>query len=343
MIKEILQEGFILKSKGYYKHAIEAFYRALTIDDSSIELFLEIAELYYLLGNEERALNYIEQVLNKDAAHIDSLKLLKRMFVNKQAWIEAEKTALNIYAISNSNEDLAEVLDFLNKQKKYSEVIEYQADEMDKEIIYQKAFAYFYAGSLDKAQEYINKALDLEKDSKLLLLKSKILFKKDLLEEALAVINEMPYEENNADYLNFAGLAKQYNFEFNESIKYFKQAIKISPNNDEYYYNCASTYFKMNDIAQAKKYYNLAISLSPDNPNYHFALANLYYAEKQYKRAFEELKYDFFESNLLKAIILYDTGYLALAKKMLLELESERPEDSILIKYKNRIEEELKI
>ena len=28
MIKELLQEGFLLKSKGYYKHAIEAFYKA---------------------------------------------------------------------------------------------------------------------------------------------------------------------------------------------------------------------------------------------------------------------------------------------------------------------------
>ena len=31
----------------------------------------------------------------------------------------------------------------------------------------------------------------------------------------------------------------------------------------------------------------------------------------------EELDYDFFEANLLKAIILYETGYVALAKKSL--------------------------
>ena len=34
MIKEILQEGFILKEKGYYKHAIEAFYKALEVDNA---------------------------------------------------------------------------------------------------------------------------------------------------------------------------------------------------------------------------------------------------------------------------------------------------------------------
>ena len=45
MIKELLQEGFILKTKGYYKHAIEAFYKALELDNSSPELLLEIADV----------------------------------------------------------------------------------------------------------------------------------------------------------------------------------------------------------------------------------------------------------------------------------------------------------
>ena len=45
MIKNLLKEGFILKSKGYYKHAIEAFYKALEIDNKSPELLLEIADI----------------------------------------------------------------------------------------------------------------------------------------------------------------------------------------------------------------------------------------------------------------------------------------------------------
>ena len=63
MIKKIIQEAFVLKSNGYYKHSIEAFYKALELDGASNELFLEIADLYYLMGNEERALNYLEQIL----------------------------------------------------------------------------------------------------------------------------------------------------------------------------------------------------------------------------------------------------------------------------------------
>ena len=190
---------------------------------------------------------------------------------------------------------------------------------------------------------FIEKALEMENSDKFLLLKSKILFKKNSINESAKILDLIKYDEEDADYLNFAGLVKQYDYSLNEALNYFKQALKIAPNNHEYCYNLASTYFKKGEVSSSKKYYNLAISLAPENPNYHFALANLYYAEKQYKRAFEELKYDFYESNLLKAIILYDTGYLALARKILSKLENERPEDTILLDYKKRIENDLKI
>ena len=82
------------------------------------------------------------------------------------------------------------------------------------------------------------------------------------------------------------------------------EAVKVSPETAEYYYNCASTYFKADELKPAKKFYNIAISLEPENPNYHFALANLYYSQKKYKRALEELNSNLFEAKLLKSIIL---------------------------------------
>ena len=63
MIKKILQESFILKENGHFKQAIESFYKALEIDNKSTELLLEIAECYSLIGEKERTLNYIEQIL----------------------------------------------------------------------------------------------------------------------------------------------------------------------------------------------------------------------------------------------------------------------------------------
>ena len=344
MIKKILQEGFLLKHKGYYNHAIEAFYKALEIDSTSLELLYEIAESYYLMGEEERALSYIEQILEKNPAHITSLTFLKNIFVTKSAWVEAKKTAENIYKITNKEEDFAEILKLLNKQFAYNEVIKMAPESNNSAICYELSVANFHINNLVEAETNINKALESDSNNqKYLILKAKILFKMNRMEESADIINNIQIDFENADFLNFIGLIKQYECQFKTAIEYFKQAIKLAPQNDEYFYNCASTYFKTGDITQAKKYYNLAISLNPDNPNYHFALANLYYSEKQYKRAMEELKYDFFEANLLKSIILYDTGYVALAKKQLESLHSEQPENELINKYKNLIEEKLKI
>lgn len=165
----------------------------------------------------------------------------------------------------------------------------------------------------------------------------------DKKDECINLINSIDIDEKDDDALNFAGLVKQYECDFEKAIYYFTHAIQISPKKDEYYYNCASTYFKMGNIQNAKKYYNLAITIAPENQNYHFALANLYYSEKQYKRAMEELNYDFFEAKLLKSIILYDSGYLAIAKKEFDKLYQEHSNDPLVLEYKERIESELKI
>lgn len=340
MIKDLLKEGFILKSKGYYKHAIEAFYKALEIDNTSPELLLEIAEIYYLMGEEEHALNYIEQVLDKNPTHIGSLKLLKEIFINKKAFPQAEQTAKNIYCISKNPKDLAEVLDLLNKQKRYKEVLGYKIEEMSSEILYELACAKLFSG--ENAEELIDKALEEQpNNTKYLILKGKILYKQNRKDDCIELIKQIPYDNSNADYLNFAGLIKQYQKDYKTALKYFLDAAKISPEAAEYYYNCASTYFKADEIKLAKKYYNIAISLEPENPNYHFALANLYYSQQKYKRALEELDCDLFEARLLKAIILYDTGYLAIAKKELEALIKEDYNNEIIKEYLEKIENEL--
>lgn len=340
MIKNLLKEGFILKSKGYYKHAIEAFYKALEIDNKSPELLLEIADIYYLMGEEEHALNYIEQVLDTNPTHIGSLKLLKKMFIDKKAFVQAEQTAKNIYYISKNPNDLAEFFELLNKQERYQEIFQYEIEKMSSEILYELAYAKLFCG--ENGYELINKAIEEQpNNTKYLLLKGKILYKQNNKNECIELLKNIPYDSANADYLNFAGLIKQYQKDYKTALKYFLEAVKVSPENAEYYYNCASTYFKADELKPAKKFYNIAISLEPENPNYHFALANLYYSQKKYKRALEELNSNLFEAKLLKSIILYDTGYLAVAKKELEALIKQDYNNEIIKEYLEKIENEL--
>ena len=342
MIKNLLQEGFALKNRGHYKHAIEVFYKALELDNTSSELMLEIADLYYKMQNEERALNYIEQILDKNPEHVEALKLLKQIFINKNALAEAEQTAKNIYCISHNAADLAEILNLLTKQGKFDEVFEYHIENSTPAITLELAKAYYCKKEYQKAQELIAKNVeDGVCSQELLLLLGQVLYAQGKKDDCIELLSHLDIDINNAELLNFCGLIEDYQGHNKEACKYLQAAIKLEPKNDKYYYNIANIYFKEGDIRYARKYYNLAISLNPDNPNYHFALANLFYTQKHYKRALEELPNDLFEANLLKVIILYDTGHLALAKKELQNQFEQCPDNDILKEYSNRIDSDL--
>ena len=342
MIKNLLQEGFALKERGHYKHAIEVFYKALEEDNTSTELLLEIADLYYQMQNEERALSYIEQILDKNPEHIAALQLLEEIFIDKNALAEAEQTAKNIYCISHNINDLVQIFKLLNLQGKFDEIFEYSVDSPNAAIYLEQAKALFYKKEFVKSQELLEKALAEEPENKdVLLLLGQVYYaqgQKDLCLELAAKISD---DNENPELLNFLGLMEDYKGNYKEACRYIQKAIKLNGNNDKYYYNLANMYFKQGDTMYAKRYYNLAISLNPQNPNYHFALANLYYSEKHYKRALEELPDELFEANLLKVIILYDTGYLALAKQELKRLFAQCPDNSILQEYSERIDNEL--
>ncbi len=344
MIKNLLQEGFALKEKGHLKHAIEVFYKALELDNTSSELLLEIADVYYRMGNEEKSLNYIEQILDKEPVHIPSLKLLEKIFIDKNALEEAEQTAKNIYCITRNPDDLATIFKLLNQQGKFNEIFEYNVETYSEKVYLELAKAYYYQKHFNQAEEMLKKALDLDDNNQeALLLLGKVCIAQNKKEECISLLPKFKLDETNPDLLNFMGEVEGFIENYKTAIEYFKLAIKADRTVDKSYYNLANIYFKQGDLQLAKKNYNLALSLNPDNKNYHFALANLYYSEKHYKKALEELKGNFFEARLLKAVILYDTGYLALAKKELTKLESEQPDNPIVKDYKARIDEELQI
>lgn len=340
MIKNLLQEGFALKSKGHYKHAIEVFYKALEVDNTSTELLLELADLYLKIGNEEKALSYIDMVLEKNPTHIEALKFLKNIFISKNALQEAEQTAKNIYCISHSPFDLAEILNLLIRQNKFDEVFEYNTSPDDSVVAFELARAYFYKKEFHKALEILSLYKDkYSNDEDFILLLGKTYFALNQKDKCFDLVDKI--KNFTAENLNFIGQVETYRGNFKTAITSFLEAIKKDRSNPDYYFNLANAYYKMGDLDFARKNYNIAISLSPDNQTYHFALANLYYSEKHFKKALEELVGNFFEARFLKSIILYETGYLALARKELKELQKEYPNNDMVSEYLSKINLEL--
>jgi tetratricopeptide (TPR) repeat protein len=276
MIKDLLNEGFVLKSQGYYKHAIEVFYKVLELDNTSVEVLYEIAESYYRMGELERALNYLEQVLESCPSHIDGLRLLEKVFISKGAFSKAEQTAKNIYLISPMASNLAVIFSLLNKQKKYSELLEYTIENPNADVYYELAYACYSSDNYEKAETFIDLALGITINNKYLFLKGKILYSLNKTVECVNILNSIDFDNSDAATLNFVGIVRSSQGAIKEGINYFLKAIMLEPDESEYYYNCANAYFNLREFNQAKKYYNLALSISPEDARYRYALASLY-------------------------------------------------------------------
>ena len=342
MIKEILKQAFILKNHRHYKRAIELFYKALEFDNESSELLLEIANLYYKLGNLEKSLFYIEDILSREPQHIQTLKLLKEIFMQKKAYPEAEQTAKNIYCVSNDSSDLLEILKILNVEGKYSEVFDYDVENAASEIYYEQAKSLFYRNLREDCSKLLEQVLILYPDNQdLLILYAQTCYAKNDIVSSENIIQKIKPDDSNSNYLMLKGLIDYNVGDFRKCEKNILQAIKLEPLNDRYYYSLANIYFKENLIDLAKKYYNHAISLNYENYTYHLALANLYYHQKQYNNALSELNYDILEAKILKVIIFYDTKNYAFAKQILDELVIKYPENAIIQDYNNKIKEAL--
>ena len=70
-ITDFIKEAFKAKDSGDYKVAIDYFYKALALDCESSEILLELAGLYVLLFQNDRAIDLYEQILAK---HHDNLE-----------------------------------------------------------------------------------------------------------------------------------------------------------------------------------------------------------------------------------------------------------------------------
>ena len=173
MIKELLQEMFLLKEKGYYKQAIEILYKLLEISDSqdeTAEIMYELAEVYFFSGNIERAMHYTDKLLEIAPEHTNALKLqIKLLSSDPQKRIFA---ASKLYTITNKPEDLKLYLALLNKAKLYKETISFANTGMKAYCFQEFADAYYAIGEYEKAKELLDTQPRLNEISGLLLAKN---------------------------------------------------------------------------------------------------------------------------------------------------------------------------
>lgn len=325
-IVDYIKKSFELKNQGFYKPAIEMLYKALSIDNENLEILVQLAHLYKLLGNFQRSVYYIEKVLDLNKNHLDCLCLLEDIYLQQSDLKAAKEVSGKIYEIQPNPENLAQKINILNKLHDFDEVINIENANLNinDEVLYEIACAYYNNYDRQKAVEMLEKAYEKNnKNEKIMLMLGKIYYENKDFEKAKKAFSDLEKLNPTGEVFNYLGLFKLAENNFNQAADYFTKAQQSDEMNAEYAYNLGSAYFLNGWFDEALKCFNQAICVDSDNINYHFSLAYLYYQKKMYDKAQAELDFIYALdqhhelSNVLKAMIMAKTGDLLTAKSQL--------------------------
>lgn len=331
-MKQLMIEAFELKKKGYYKQAIEIFYKLLAKENDNIEILSELGGIYLLLKNYDRALHYTNKALEVDANHINSLITLRKIYTEQKNYQSASRIANKIYIITNAQEDLYEFLKILNLQNKYNEATGFADFINTAEVAGEIAYAYYRLNKHNEAIEILTKYSKNNYNAKLQDLLCKIYFETKQIEKAKEVLTKLENNNtNDAQVLNYMGLTKLDELQLDSAIGYFKEAINADSQNDSFNFNLAQAYFLKGWLDEAKKYFIKAICINPTNPNYQYSLGYALYREGDYKNALTHLNIDTTEAKVLKMLIKFQMGDLASSKSELEKLLKENPENETIL------------
>lgn len=328
-ILEYIKESFELKNQGYYKPAIEMLYKALALDGDNLEILAQLAHLYYSLENQERSLYYLEKVLDINPKHVDSLNLMKEIFIEKQDFDKALEIAEKIYQYQPTPSNLAKMLTVLNILNDFDKIIqiEEKGENFDEEARYEIALAHDKNYNKTHAISLLTTNLQCgatQDKYKFQLAKIYYEIGEFSVSKKLFCEIETTYPLSQVD--NYLGLLELEEGNINKAHKHFLAAFQKDNTNPEYAYNLGSTSFLSGYNEEALRYFNLAICHDYENLDYHYSLAYLYYQKKDYDKAKYELSFIYSieqnhsMSNVLSAMIMAKTGDLLNAKNKLQEI-----------------------
>lgn len=278
-----IKKSFELKNSKLYKEAVEMLYKALECEGgkANVEIISQIADLYTLLKNYDRALDEYEKVLDLNPSHTHSLNEITKIYFSLGQYEKALETSQKLlkttqdinylighfqilYKLNDFKEmkDLYESLD--NNFKNNAQILYimsktglYPKDEFLKKAVendnslYQPCFdlavEYYYDEKYDEAKSLFKRVLELTK---------------------------------NSDAHLYLGLIEHIQGNYFEAIDNYLECIKLDESNDRCYFELAKAYIDINWLDEAQiaikksiAFIKLKDEFSPKLDEHHFLLA----------------------------------------------------------------------
>ena len=290
-ITDYIKEAFDAKENGDYKVAIDYFYKALAIDCESSEILLELAELYVLLFQNERAIDLYEQILSKHpdklSAKYSYASLLKKIKNFDKALLYFQELLNQKYDIVNVATKIIDI-HFYNEQ--YQNLIDVYTNNAlvlkNSSLLYKVGFSYKKLGKDIPSLEYFKQSFDLDNeniDSGIEIIDNYL--KLGNYEDAEVLAKRLIAKSENDKIFSALGDVSYAKNDFNSAIKNYSYALKLNDKESSYFYKLALIYSEKGFFSEAEECLCSAVELEPLNTFYFYSLAYLYYLNFKYEMA----------------------------------------------------------
>jgi len=237
---DLTNKGIEFYNQGNYDKALEYFIRALNLAPGNNVCHSNIGNCYFQKQEYDKAISYFRRAVELNQSDMISFHQLGNCYLQKK--------------------------DFHNALKVFNDILKIEPSAQTFNYI---GSCHFSLGSYDKAVEFFRKAVELDPGMKAYNDNLQVTMK-----ESKAFGKLSPDKVNKVIELNKLGLSHQNKREYEESISYFKKALKISPQNANLMFNIGTSYYRLKKFDQAVKYYQLAIKTDPGEASFHAALGN---------------------------------------------------------------------
>lgn len=270
----------ISQAKSYIDDSITEYQRALESYLDSPEIYHKIGKALYYKNEIEKAINYFEIAIEKNAKFADAYYMIAECYTRKtRFWdaIDYAKKSIAIAPFVNAKAHLL-VYSLLNISRKKS--------FMCKLKCFRELFLFLVKLPFDKvAQKNITRGLSYVRFLPMLI-KGLIEVKRNGLENAVEIYREA-VDKAPGFVLLYCLLGDIYRVlgRFEDAITEYKMAIWLDNLNISAYTALCLCYEECGDWDSAIDIYNKLIEIQPDVAEYHGNLANIFYMKNEIKEA----------------------------------------------------------
>ena len=257
--EEMLQEGNRFSDQGNYRGAIVLYKNALEKDVNFTQARMHLAEAYLSSGNFDRAENEFQKVLHQQPGNTDILLKLATVYIQKRL---PEKALLELDKYHISNHETAESA-----------------------VLY--GLAYGASGDLESAEDFFNKALNLDAnsiDARLNL--AKVCLQKKAYSQARTYLQEVLTikKDNVQAYYLLASVETRADRQ-EEALKVYQELLSVDSRQLEALYMSGIFQLDLGDLNATQQTVENILALFPDRPEGLRLKGMLFYRQGDYKEA----------------------------------------------------------